>query len=413
MSTVVSIKKNFPQRIKTGINDSLFLIQTPDSLLLGLKRKWLVPGLLLLSLLLVPLVVLPMTNLVLKKIYPSSTKDQLVKLFNTSHQNQLLATRKGQAAFLIWFMVGAGVPFGLILYAPVLRLASEEEPDHGPKLTDRIPKDALPDIDDRYTIDAEIGRGAMGVVYSGLDNKLERPVALKELPATSLRDSEIRERFRREALTLAKLTHPGIVHIHDLLDDNQRMVLVMELVRGGTLETLIKEKAPFAESEAIAMVSSLAETLKHVHQQGIIHRDLKPANILIDEHQNLKITDFGLARLKQDSNLTLDGTVFGSPKYMSPEQAAGKVADFRSDIYSLGIIFYELLTGAPPFIGEPLVVMSQQLNNQPVPAADQVDNLSREVSELVMAMLDKDPAKRLTDVNEIQARLTPLALQGR
>ena len=245
----------------------------------------------------------------------------------------------------------------------------------------------------------------MGVVYSGFDKTLERTVALKELPATSLRDPELRERFRREALTLAKLTHPGIVHIYDLLDDRRKMVLAMELVRGGTLEGVVDQGAPFAEAEAISMVLAIADTLAHVHQQGIIHRDLKPANILIDEHRNLKVTDFGLARLKQDSDLTLDGSVFGSPRYMSPEQAEGKSADFRSDIYSLGVIFYELLAGEPPFVGEPMAVMAQQVSKEPVAIVERVDNLSEDVASLVMEMLKKDPEERLADLDLIRESL--------
>ncbi len=403
MSTVVAIRKSFPTRIRTGCNDALFLLRSPRRLLLGLKRKWLVPCLLLLSLLLIPLAVLPVTDRALEKIYPPTTKDKLVRLFKSTHQNPVLASRKSQAAFLLWFMGGAGVMFGLILYAPVIRQAGEDDSapitntsdgsDNGQQL-------AVPG--DRYRIEAEIGAGTMGVVYAGFDRTLERAVALKELPAASLRDKELRERFRREALTLARLTHPGIVHIYDLLDDSRRMILVMELVRGGTLERVIAEQAPFAEHDAAAMVLAIADTLEHVHKKGIIHRDLKPANILIDEHQNLKVTDFGLARLMQDSELTIDGSVFGSPRYMSPEQAGGNAADFRSDIYSLGIIFYELLTGEPPFTGEPMVVMAKQVNEEPEPPSARADGISGPVDELVMAMLSKDPAGRLADLGALR-----------
>lgn len=406
MSTVVSIKKNFPARIRNGLNDSVFLVRSPRSLLRGLKRKWLVPGLLLLSLLLVPLAVLPITYTALEKIYPSTTKDKLVRIFKASHQNELLIARKGQAAFLIYLLAGIGVTFGFTLYAPVIRQASEEEGEEGVNQVARAANDQkISGLDERYAVKAEIGSGAMGIVYSGFDRKLERTVALKELTITSLRDTELKERFRREALTLAKLTHPGIVHIYDLLDDKQRMILVMELVRGGTLESLIDAEAPFAEADAVSMVLSVADTLEHVHKKGIIHRDLKPANILIDEHQNLKVTDFGLAKLKQDSELTIDGSIFGSPKYMSPEQAEGKAADFRSDIYSLGIILYELLSGDPPFSGEPMVVMSKQVSKEPPALEGRVESISPNVSAMTMAMLTKDPDRRLVDLGEIRSQL--------
>lgn len=409
MSTVVSIKNNFPDRIKTGLNDSWFLVRAPGSLYLGLKKKWLVPGLLLLSLLLVPTLFLPITHMALEKIYPSTTKDKLVRLFKTNHQNELLATRKTQAAALLWLLFGTGVTFGLVLYAPVVRQASDDENMLLQKPPgDPLPENSLSGLDDRYTIKSEIGSGAMGVVYSAIDRTLERRVALKELPSVFVRDSERRVRFRREALTLAKLTHPGIVHIYDLLDDNRRMILVMELVSGGTLEDLIARKAPFSIDDTCRMIQSVCETLHHVHQNDIIHRDLKPANILIDERGNLKVTDFGLARLRQDSDLTIDGSIFGSPKYMSPEQAEGKTADHRSDIYSLGIIFYELITGAPPFNGAPALVMAQQISKEPTPPVQVVDSVTQDFSDLIMSMLVKDPDNRLVDLQEIRSRLQHL-----
>ncbi len=402
----MSIKNNFTSRLQSGVQDSWCLVRSPDMLYLGLKKKWLVPTLLLFSLVLVPIILLPTTHLILEKIYPPVVEKQLFGLIKSTKDDERLEARKALSTYFLWSLAGLGVTFGFILYAPIIKHAAESEKVQLFKSLQRsIGGKASFDLDERYQIAGEIGSGAMGVVYSAYDKTLERNVALKELPTVFVRDPERRERFRREALTLAKLTHPGIVHIYDLLDDNQRMVLVMELVNGGTLEDLIAREAPFPEAHACRLVGSICETLEHVHQKGIIHRDLKPANILIDDHQNLKVTDFGLARLLQNSDITLDGSIFGSPNYMSSEQAAGKTVDYRSDIYSLGSIFYELLTGSPPFNGEPVVVLGQQITKKPIPVIKHNDDLNEDLSDLVMGMLVKNPDDRLVDYQEIQSRL--------
>ncbi|MBE0502421.1 MAG: serine/threonine protein kinase [Desulfuromonadales bacterium] len=409
MSTVMSSQHSLLIRLKTGAKDCWGLIRSPDTLYLGLKRKGVVPALLLLSLALVPLVLLPIANLTLEKIYPPITEKKLFGLLHSTAADERLEVRKSQSAYLIWTLAGVAVVIGLIGYAPIVRFSAEIEKEELLKSLQQASGVKGPlNLEDRYRVDDEIGSGAMGVVFSAFDMKLERNVALKELPSVFIRDSERRERFRREALTLAKLTHPGIVQIYDLLDDGERIVLVMELVKGGTLESLIANKAPFAVAEACRLVESISETLAHVHQKGIVHRDLKPANILIDENQNLKVTDFGLARLRQESRMTLDGSVMGSPNYMSPEQAAGQQTDYRTDIYALGIIFYELLTGAPPYTGELAAVMVKQISENPTPPSERIEGLDHEVDSLVMAMLNKNPDERLSDFHEIRARLQRL-----
>ncbi|BCA78451.1 hypothetical protein AOP6_0238 [Desulfuromonas sp. AOP6] len=401
--TVISIHAGRIQRLKAGAADSLFLLRSPRILFLGLQRKWLVPVLLLVSLVLVPAVLLPATHFLLEKIYPPVEKKQLFGLLKTSKEDERLIRRQAQSTFLIWSLASLGVATGLVLYAPIIRRAAEQEIFLQPakQLTDS----SRSLLGKRYQIEAEIGSGTMGVVYSAFDQTLERQVALKELPSVFVRDPERRERFRREALTLAQLIHPGIVQIYDLVDDGSRMILVMELVRGGTLEDHMAGRAPFAEAVVLSMVSQLCDTLCHVHEKGIVHRDLKPANILLDEQQRLKVTDFGLARLRQESGLTLDGSLMGTPFYMSPEQAAGKPTDFRADIYSLGVIFYELLAGAPPFTGEPTAVLLQQLNDEPVPLRERAAGIREGVADLVMAMLRKNPDERLCDHGEISRRL--------
>ncbi len=406
MSTVLSSAHSLSSRLKVGAKDSWDLVRSPDSLYLGLKKKWLVPTLLLLSLLLVPTVLLPATGFILEKIYPPIENKQLFGLLDLGHADARLEIRKSQSAYLLWTLAGVVIAAGLVGYAPIVRVSAEDQ--KGQPLKTQHQRSGVKgpfNLEERYRIDAEIGTGTMGVVFSAFDQKLERQVALKELPAVFVRNPERRERFRREALTLARLSHPGIVHIYDLLDDGDRMVLVMELVRGGTLADLIVQRAPVTVAEACRLVDSICETLAHVHQAGIVHRDLKPANILVDEQCNLKVTDFGLARLLQESGLTLEGSLMGSPNYMSPEQAAGKSSDHRSDLYALGIIFYELLAGVPPFEGEPAAVLVQQLSAVPASLQSKIPGLGDEIEGLVMAMLNKNPEERLSDEQDIRARL--------
>ncbi len=411
MSTVLTSTHNLQRRLKAGARDSWVLVCSPNFLCLGLKKKWLVPALLLFSLILVPAVLQPTMDFILEKLYPPIENKQFFGLIDLSRADTRLKTRKSQSTYLLWTLAGMAIAASLIGYAPTVLVSAEDEKEKLLKSQRKASGVKGPfRLEGRYRIDAEIGTGAMGVVFSAFDQKLERQVALKELPSFFVRNPERRERFRREALTLAKLSHPGIVHIYDLLDDGDRMVLVMELVCGGTLEDLIAQRAPVAVAEACRLVDSICETLDHVHRAGIVHRDLKPANILVDEKLNLKITDFGLARLLQEDGLTLDGSVMGSPNYMSPEQAAGKASDHRADLYALGIIFYELLTGVPPFVGEPVAVLVQQLSVVPTTLQLIIPELGDEIAGLVMAMLSKNPDERLSDLRDIRARLQ--AMQG-
>lgn len=406
MSTVLLLKHGFLSRLKAGFRDSWSLLRSPDSLYLGLKKKWQAPIFLLLLLLLVPTVLIPSSHFILEKAYPSIEKEQVFGLFKTTHADERLEVRKIQANYLIWALSGVGAILSLIIYAPIIRFSADTEKVRLlEKWQQTVGGTGSFNLEERYRIDSEIGSGAMGVVFSTFDKILERNVALKELRSAYVKDPERRERFRREALTLAKLTHPGIVHIYDLFDDGERMILVMELVKGGTLEDLIANRAPFTIQEASRLIIQICEALSHVQQNGVVHRDLKPSNILIDEQQHLKVTDFGIAHLALESSLTLEGSLMGTPHYMSPEQATGKTTDFRSDIYSLGVIFYELLTGSPPFTGELTTVLLQQIHDQPPPLQCKRERLGDEAETLVMAMLKKDPDERLADYQDILRQL--------
>lgn len=405
MSTVLNTPQSLPDRFRAGLQDLRTLVRSPQLLGCALKCRWQIPTLLLLSLLLVPAVLQPLANVVLEEIYPPVARQHLFGLLNTTHQDKRLDTRKTQAAWLLWLLACAGAGAGLVLYAPTLRTVGEDELERRGDTPDVSDAGQPPELEKRYRIDAELGAGAMGVVFSAFDRKLERQVALKELPPAFVRDPARRERFRREALSLARLTHPGVVQIYDLFDDGRRMLLVMEQVDGGTLEQLIVQRAPLPVAEAARLILAIVDALDQVHRQGIVHRDLKPANILLDTRGAPKVTDFGLARLLENGELTLDGSLLGSPNYMSPEQATSQPIDARADYYALGAVFYELLTGTPPFSGIPTEVLLQQASTPPPPLTERLDACDPELEALVATLLDKDPDQRLTDPAVLRGRL--------
>jgi len=402
MSTTLPPRQTLLERLRHGAADWNALLRAPQLLLAGLRRKGVVPALLLLSLLLVPVTLVPLSDAIVEWLYPPVEGTTLFGLLGTSREDERLEPRKTQAAVLVWLLAGVGVSCGLLLYAPKLRLAGAEalpwKEDSGGSSLPR-----------RYRITGEVGRGAMGIVYSAVDTHLEREVALKELPAFFLGDRQRRERFRREALTLARLSHPGIVQIYDLLDQDGRLVLVMELVKGGTLEQRLTDHGRFPVREACRAILEIAATLDYMHRNQVMHRDLKPANILFDVDGRLKVTDFGLARLLQDSGMTLDGSVMGSPSYMSPEQAGGRPTDQRADFYALGAIFYHLLTGEPPFTGEPAAVLLHQLNDAPLPPQQRVEDLDPKLAQVALDLMQKEPSARLADADELAKRLQRFA----
>lgn len=201
-----------------------------------------------------------------------------------------------------------------------------------------------------YKILGELEKGGMGTVYRAIDPRFEREIAIKVLPSQFQHDSMLRQRFEREGKIIASLEHPAIVPVHDFGEYNGLPFLVMRLMSGGSLKERLKSGA-LSLKEAARIISHLAPGLDHAHAQGIIHRDLKPSNILFDQHDLPYIADFGLAKLAQSSGLTLKGNLIGTPAYMSPEQANGSDIDRRSDIYALGAILFEMLTGHIPYQG--------------------------------------------------------------
>lgn len=250
---------------------------------------------------------------------------------------------------------------------------------------------------DRYEIDAKLGQGAMGVVYRARDPKLQRTVAIKTVSVSALdpeAEQEFRKRFVIEAQAAGRLSHPGIVTIFDVREDPEPF-LVMEYVEGQSLQQLIsRESRTLPLSTTLRLVQEVAEALHYAHTQGVVHRDIKPANILVTPDGHPKIADFGVAKLNQ-SELTSPGQVFGSPAFMAPEQLTGEGSDARSDLFSLGVILYYLLTGHRPFQGNSTTTVCFKLvNHEPVPVSAFEAKFSPQLDKIVSRAMAKDPAQR-------------------
>lgn len=246
----------------------------------------------------------------------------------------------------------------------------------------------------RYRIKSELGRGGMGIVHLAEDENLHRDVALKELPAVFMHSEVMAERFRVEARALARLSHPGIVQVYDLIETGEGSFMAMEFVRGGPLDEYLNGKLPLSLDEFRRLAPPIARALQHAHEAGVIHRDLKPANILISEEGEPKITDFGLAKMHEGPKLTQAFTIMGSPAYMSPEQASGEIADARSDIYSLGCTFFEMITGRLPFETSGPQLLLSHLNDEPPRVSELRPELPAGLAAIVDRMLAKPPEDR-------------------
>jgi len=275
--------------------------------------------------------------------------------------------------------------------------------------TDRKPAGGIV-IADRYECLEEIGRGGSGVVHRALDRVLARELALKELPTMHAIHLRSAERFRQEARALARLNHPGIIQVHDLIEAEGRLWIAMELVSGGDLDTYLESHGPLSVAHACHLGELIADALFSAHEQGVIHRDLKPLNILMVNPDTPKITDFGLAKLNEGSAHTIEGLVMGSPYYMSPEQCEGAPTDHRSDIYSLGVILYEMLTGSVPFEGDARSILAQHIHKAPAPLSGSSvrEGIPSSLNELVLRMLEKTPQDRLADLQEVRNSLEGL-----
>ncbi|HKI85962.1 MAG TPA: protein kinase, partial [Thermoanaerobaculia bacterium] len=251
----------------------------------------------------------------------------------------------------------------------------------------------------RYEIVGEIGRGAMGLVYLAQDPLIGRLVAIKTLRTEKIPSDQrdaFHERFLREAQSAGILTHPNIVTIHDVVDDGGGGVpfIAMEYVRGGNLRDLLKSGKPLPLDFVVAVVEQISAALDYAHSMGVVHRDVKPANIMITGEERVKITDFGIAQLHSGS-LTHEGEMVGTPNYMAPEQVLGREVDWRADIFSLGVLVYEMLTCHKPFFGENLTSVTQRIAYEPfTPAGKWAEDLPSGIDVLLDRALHKDPSLR-------------------
>lgn len=272
-------------------------------------------------------------------------------------------------------------------------------------------------VADRYQLDHVLGRGAMGEVWHADDLTLNRPVAVKLLQTGQATATDT-ERFRLEAQTAARLSHPNVVGIYDFGSHEGRYYLVMELIAGRSLAEERLRRTVLDHREAAAIAAQTAAGLAAAHRRRVIHRDIKPGNVMVTADRTVKITDFGIARFADEATgtLTAAGQIIGSAAYLPPERALGRTAQPASDIYSLGCVLYELLTGRPPFTGATaLALVQQHVDAVPIPPVRLRPDIPAPLADYVLLMLDKDPARRPT-AEQAATRLlelhTPQELRG-
>ena len=269
-------------------------------------------------------------------------------------------------------------------------------------------------INDRYKILELIGGGGMSHVYLAEDMILNREVAVKVLRYDFSNEAELHRRFQREALAATTLAHPNIVSIYDVGDDGDYHFIVMEYIEGKTLKQYIQQFSPISPAKAVQIMSQLTSAIAHAHEHQIVHRDIKPQNILMDQQGNVKVTDFGIATTLSATSYTKTNSVIGTVHYLSPEQARGGIASHKSDIYALGIVLYELLTGELPFSGESAVSIALKHLQSETPSVRAVNaSIPQSVENVVIRATAKDPRHRYNNVSEMGQDLETALSVGR
>jgi serine/threonine-protein kinase len=265
-------------------------------------------------------------------------------------------------------------------------------------------------LDGRYRVDALIATGGMSAVYRGLDMRLDRPVALKIMDSRYARDNQFLTRFQLEARAVARLKDPGLVAVYDQGIDGQHPFLVMELIEGGTLRELLRERGPMPPHAAAAVLNPVLGGLAVAHSAGLVHRDVKPENVLISDDGEVKIADFGLVRAVAEAGITSASVILGTAAYLSPEQVGTGNAGPRSDVYAVGILAYELLTGATPFTGDTaLAVAYQRMDNDVAPPSTVIGGVPPQFDELVLRATSRDAAERYADADDMRTELDAIA----
>ena len=268
-------------------------------------------------------------------------------------------------------------------------------------------------LGNRYQIQSTLGTGGMAVVYLARDTLLARPVAIKALREDFSSDENFRERFRQEARAAANLSHPNIVTVHDFGLDSGRLFIVMEYLPGTNLKAMIQKRGKFTVQETLALIAQAAEGVGYAHRAGLVHCDVKPQNFLVSPDQHLKVTDFGIARaLSTIHPDEKNDVVWGSPQYFAPEQASGLAPSPASDVYSLGVIMYEMLTGRLPFISKDpneLIRLHQEV--APILPSRFNPNIPPTVEKIILKLLSKEPASRYRTAEQLARILKSIHLE--
>jgi beta-lactam-binding protein with PASTA domain/tRNA A-37 threonylcarbamoyl transferase component Bud32 len=256
----------------------------------------------------------------------------------------------------------------------------------------------------RYEIEREIARGGMAEVYLARDQALNRPVALKALFPEFAREPSFVERFRREAQAAANLNHPNIVAIYDWGQESGTYFIVMEYAEGRSLRELIQVEGPLEPGQAADIAAEIASALAFAHRSGVVHRDVKPGNVLLTDQGTVKVTDFGIARAGTSDGLTQTGSVMGTATYFSPEQAQGLAVDGRSDVYSVGVVLYEMVCGVPPFVAEsPVSVAYKHVREEPIAPSLRAPGVPVALEQIILSALAKDPEHRYQSADDLRA----------
>src|SRR5215470_8793913 len=277
-------------------------------------------------------------------------------------------------------------------------------PPTGAPASDDLPTGSV--LAGRYEILQLLGRGGMGAVYKARDSELDRTVAIKLIRAEFAKNPEILRRFKQELILARQVTHKNVIRIFDLGQDDGIKFITMDFVEGQDLRQLLRENGKLPPEQAARVMLQICRALEAAHGEGVIHRDLKPQNIMLDGNGRVYVMDFGIARSAYVPGMTQTGALIGTPEYMSPEQARGEKLTEHSDIFSLGIIFYELLTGKSPYPGDaPLATLWKRLMEKPKPPMDVVPGIPKPLNDIVMKALEIEPEHRWASAREMAQQL--------
>ena len=261
-------------------------------------------------------------------------------------------------------------------------------------------------LEGRYQILKELGRGGMGIVFHAYDKQLKEQVAIKILSPLLSNDPDALERLKREVSAARRITHTNVIRIHDISEVNGLHFISMEYFHGTNLKEHIKRNGALSPMQAYNLAAQICDGLEAAHREGVVHRDLKSQNIILDPTNRVKIIDFGLARTAHMEGMTATGLIMGTPEYMAPEQVSGKKIDERADIYSFGIILYELFTGRVPFTGDSAIAVGfMQIKEEPEPPTKVNPGVSPEIEKIICKALQKDPIYRYRTISELKADL--------